>query len=94
MRIPELKEKVRMEDVLLHYSAEISYRSWNTWESLSCPFHDDRQASASVNLAEDRFKCHGCEISGDVLDVVMEVEGLTLGEARKFLEDNFVEASG
>lgn len=93
MKIAELKEAVRLEDVLLHYQAEVEYRGWNTWVSMKCCFHDDREASASVNLSEDRFKCHACDVSGDILDIVMYAENCDLNEARQFIIDNFVQSS-
>lgn len=93
MNISTIKDKVRMEDVLLHYSAEVEYRGWNTWVSMRCPFHSDRAASASVNLSEDRFKCHGCDVAGDVLDVVQYAENCDLSEAIRFIQENFVQTA-
>ncbi len=49
-----------------------------------CPFHDDHHASAGVFEGEDgtwRFKCHACDASGDVIDLVRRVRGLSFREA-------------
>jgi hypothetical protein len=40
------------------------------WSPVSCPFHSDKHASASLSLRKNRFRCHACDIGGDVLDVV------------------------
>lgn len=37
----------------------------NGWVPVRCPFHADATSSASVNVDIDRFKCHGCSVSGD-----------------------------
>lgn len=34
------------------------------WATTLCPFHDDRNASFSINLDEGHFKCHACQASG------------------------------
>ncbi len=89
-RIDNIKAVVRMEDVLLHYAAEISYQGWGSWESIRCPFHDDSMASASVNLANDAFNCHACDARGDVIALVQYAENFPEGkDALDFLEENF-----
>jgi hypothetical protein len=47
------------------------------WRKIKCPFHQDSHASAGINFDEQRFKCHGCGVSGDVYDLIMEREGGT-----------------
>ena len=56
------------------------------WRKIKCPFHQDSHASAGINFDEQRFKCHGCGVSGDVYDLIMEREGGTYIEAIKFAE--------
>jgi DNA primase len=51
------------------------------WAPIACPFHDDRNASASVNRSFGKLKCHGCGWHGDVFDIISEKEGITLKEA-------------
>lgn len=89
-RIDDIKAAVRMEDVLLHYGADIRYEGYGSWVSISCPFHGDRNASASVNLGEDAFNCHACDARGDVIAIVAYAENCDVSEALRFLEENFV----
>jgi hypothetical protein len=56
------------------------------WRKIKCPFHPDRHASAGVNFDEERFKCHGCGVGGDVYDLIMYKEGVSYSEAVKFAE--------
>ena len=51
-----------------------------------CPFHDDSTASLSVGGIPDRFHCFGCGASGDVIDYVRRLEGITFLEAVHVLE--------
>ena len=46
-----------------------------------CPFHDDSTPSLSVGGVPDRFHCFGCGASGDVIDFVRRLEGLSFPEA-------------
>lgn len=45
----------------------------------NCPFHDDR--TASLNIKNNYFHCHGCGITGDTIKFLMEKDGLSFKEA-------------
>lgn len=49
------------------------------WMSCRCPFHGDRQASASINRTG--FNCHACGVQGDALSILMDQEGLDFAGA-------------
>ena len=44
-----------------------------------CPFHDDR--TASLNIKNNYYHCHACQITGDTIDFLMRRDGLTFQEA-------------
>lgn len=44
-----------------------------------CPFHNDK--TASMNIKNNYYHCHACNITGDVIDFVMKRDGLTFREA-------------
>ncbi len=52
-----------------------------------CPFHDEAEGSFTVYSDSQRFYCFGCGSGGDVLDFVRRMEGLTLPEAIRRLDD-------
>ena len=52
-----------------------------------CPFHDEAEGSFTVYANSERFYCFGCGAGGDVLDFVGRMEGLTLPEAIRRLDD-------
>ena len=52
-----------------------------------CPFHEEVEGSFTVYSDTERFYCFGCGSGGDVLDFVQRMEGLTLPEAIRRLDD-------
>ena len=52
-----------------------------------CPFHQEKTPSFNVNQTRQFFKCFGCGKGGDVLNFVMEVDGLTFPETLKLLAE-------
>lgn len=46
-----------------------------------CPFHDEKTPSFKITPDGSRFKCFGCQASGDVVDFVQQYEQCTLQEA-------------
>jgi len=52
-----------------------------------CPFHKEGEGSFTVYGDSERFWCFGCGAGGDVLDFVGRMEGLTLPEAIRRLDD-------
>lgn len=60
------------------------------WTKVSCfnkAAHPrgDRNPSASVNLGKGRYHCFGCEVSGDVYDLLMVEQNLTFPQAQATL---------
>ena len=52
-----------------------------------CPFHQEQESSFTVYANTQKFHCFGCGAHGDVLDFVGRMEGLTLPEAIRRLDD-------
>ncbi len=52
-----------------------------------CPFHTEKSPSFSVHASHQFFKCFGCQIGGDVLKFVMEIERISFFEALKLLAE-------
>lgn len=73
--------------VLEHYGADLHRVGEHGWRPLRCPFHDDRLASASVNLAKGAFRCHGCAAKGDAIALIKQQEGTDYQGAIQFAEE-------
>jgi len=50
-----------------------------------CPFHEEKSASFHVRPERGYYKCFGCGKGGDLFSFVMELEGLSFGEALRTL---------
>lgn len=96
MKIADLKERIPIEILVAHLGGSVLGRSWTDWERTTCPFHDDRNPSASTNRVLNRFNCHGCGVKGDIIDLAMHhLETQSLPEALHWLEETFLlEESG
>jgi len=46
-----------------------------------CPFHEEDNASFVVNPEKNLWNCFGCDMGGDVIKLVMDLDKLTFPEA-------------
>ena len=46
-----------------------------------CPFHEDTNPSLKVNAEKNIFHCFACGAKGNILDFVMEMDGVEIREA-------------
>src|ERR1700678_4493176 len=66
-------------------------RSGSTGRYLGlCPFHTEKTPSFNVNASMQRYKCFGCNLGGDVLQFVMEIERISFFEALKLVAERNV----
>ena len=77
-----VKAAVTVRQAAEHYGLEVG-RSGMT----RCPFHDDRHPSLKLN--ESYFYCFGCGATGDVIDLVARLFGLSSYEAVQKLAQDF-----
>lgn len=89
-----MKTELSIATVLEHYGADTSRVNTVGWRPLRCPFHDDRQASASVNLNLGGFRCHACGVRGDALKLIREREGLDFKGAVAFAQETLGQSVG
>lgn len=80
-----MKHRYSITEVLEACGADVP--AGDGWVSVSCPFHDDQHSSASLSEDEGLFKCHGCDVSGDAIRVLMKAHAVTADEARAMLEE-------
>ena len=71
--IADAKREVDIEDVIEELGGTVQRGSFSTgWHPARCPFHQDKNASASVNPMLGRMVCHSCDFRGDVIDLAKE----------------------
>jgi len=85
--------KHSIKDYLIYIGAQIPSDGYG-WRKIKCTIHNDKHASAGVNYDENRFKCHGCGVGGDIYDLIMYKEGGNYHEALKFAETISTSSNG
>lgn len=81
-----MQNELTIAMVLEHYGFDLTRVRETGWRPVKCNFHQDRTASASVNLALGGFRCHACGVSGDPMKLIMQQEGLDYKDALGFVE--------
>src|SRR5699024_3067536 len=76
-------------DIVAVISAHTQLRgSGQNWMGL-CPFHGERTPSFSVNQLKGVYYCFGCQVRGDVITFVREIEHLDFQAAVERLAGQF-----
>ena len=83
--IAELKSRNPLGDAV--EAAGVALRGKGRVRQGVCPFHQEAEGSFTVYGDSERFYCFGCGSGGDVLDFVQRMEGLTLPESIRRLDD-------
>ena len=77
--IREIKERVRLEEVVARY---VELRSRGNYLTGRCPFHQDGGRPNFVVYKESQsYICFVCGAKGDVIDFLVQKEGITKSEA-------------
>ena len=84
--VDEDVRKVRDESDIIRIITEHTQlkKTGAQWMGL-CPFHGEKSPSFSVNAEKGVYYCFGCQVSGDVIDFVREIEGLDFAGSVEFL---------
>ena len=77
-----VKQTIQVRDAAEHYGLQVNHSGM-----CRCPFHEDRHPSMKLN--RDYFYCFGCGATGDVIDFVARLFGLSSYEAAKKLAYDF-----
>ena len=78
----ELKDKNSLVDVAATYFST-DRRGNDYWAC--CPFHHEKTPSFVIHAIDQYYHCFGCGVSGNVINLVMEMESLSFPDAVKFL---------
>jgi hypothetical protein len=72
---------VNKPDIIEMIGARVELRRAGRNHVTLCPFHEERTPSFSVSESWQTFHCFGCGASGDVIDFIRRLDGLTFKEA-------------
>ncbi len=81
----QVKSQVDIVSVVREYLPTLK-KQGSRWVA-PCPFHQEKTPSFGVHPVHQFYKCFGCGAGGDVINFVMEIEGMTFWEALKHLAE-------
>ncbi|VDB01170.1 DNA primase, partial [Olavius algarvensis spirochete endosymbiont] len=81
----EVKSRVDIVALFGSFGVKLEKKG-SSWMG-SCPFHEDKSPSLSVDQSKGLYHCFGCGESGDVFNLVMRLRTLSFPEALDFLKD-------
>jgi DNA primase len=86
-RIPEdfIQSILSRIDIVEVIGSHLSLRKAGTNYVACCPFHSEKTPSFSVNQTKQFYHCFGCGKSGDVIQFLIENNGITFVEAVELL---------
>ncbi len=74
----EIKRRVDIVEVISQY---VPLQRAGRRYKARCPFHQEKTPSFFVDPAAGFWKCFGCGAGGDVFSFLMQIEGISFGEA-------------
>jgi CHC2 zinc finger len=87
-----LKQRIPIEQVLRHYNLFDTLQLKGKSLRGPCPFCEGEEGTPfSVSLEKNCFQCFTCHVSGNILDLVIKLEGVSLREAGQLLNRAFVD---
>jgi hypothetical protein len=83
----EVLSRLDIRAFFAHYGVELGSRIGDNEFRFHCPFHEDRNASANVNVTNGLWKCHGCQAGGGPVDFVLRKESRPATDVRAVLDE-------
>lgn len=77
-----VKQSVSMRAIAEQYGLEVRHGGM-----IVCPFHADKNPSMKLN--EDYYYCFGCGATGDAIDFVAQLFGISIRQAAEKIADDF-----
>jgi len=79
-QIEQLKKNVSILHVCSARGIELKPHGSGDYAG-KCPFHEEDEPSFIVTPRKNLWHCMGCDKGGSVIDLVMELDGITFREA-------------
>jgi DNA primase len=86
MNIEEIKNKLDIIEVVQRY---VKLKRVGRYYSGLCPFHKETKPSFYVSPEMQIFKCFGCNLGGDVIKFLMQIENLTYSQVLEKIKDEY-----
>jgi DNA primase len=86
----EIKARISLEQVLRFYNLFEGLKPKGKSHRGPCPFCEAADGTPfSVSMEKNCFQCFSCHASGNILDFVTKMEGVSIREAGQILTKNF-----
>jgi len=82
--LDQLRSKLNIVDVVSGY-CQLTRKGGSYWACCPLPGHSEKTPSFAVNEAGQFYKCFGCGKGGNVINFIMEIEGMSFVEAVRLL---------
>jgi hypothetical protein len=87
----DLKQRISIEQVLQHYGIFADLQPRGKSHRGPCPFCEAADGTPfSVSLEKNCYQCFACKTSGNILDFVIQWEGVKVREAGQLLATTFL----
>src|SRR6056297_2619601 len=83
-KLEEIKDVNDIVDVVGEF---VELKRAGTNYQAPCPFHNEKTPSFVVSPDKQIWHCFGCGKGGDVFSFIMERDGMSFPEAKKYLAD-------
>lgn len=83
-KIKEVKERADIVQVANYFNLNL-----NRSLKCKCPFHNEKTASFSISSKKQIFKCFGCGVGGDCIDLVAKLLHINNYESAKQINNIF-----
>lgn len=80
------KDIIKAKDIPMDYLID-----FNSSGSALCIWHDEKTPSMHWNRKTNRVKCFGCDMGGDTIDVVIQLQGVDFKEALGVLLSSYAQ---
>lgn len=87
--IADIKAHLRIEEVLGDFITLKKGGGQNLWARCPFPGHQERTPSFSVHPDKGFYKCFGCGESGDTIDFLEKIQGMTYPESLEYLAKKY-----
>ncbi|MFN6943420.1 MAG: DNA primase [Cytophagaceae bacterium] len=84
--IDQVHQSISIEDVISDF---VSLKRKGHYLSACCPFHNEKTPSFTVTPDKGIYKCFGCGKSGDTINFIMDIEGISYIEAIQWLAGKY-----
>jgi len=83
--ISDIKENISIVDIFNQFFPNVELRKSSNKFYCLCPFHQETSPSFYLYPETNSFYCFGCQVGGDVIELIKKVKNWSYKQVIKFL---------